>query len=263
MARRALPNQSTFRLQQDAVALFDLKQIAFEYSKNGSSKLARGGKIFEKFIKSYLELNRNVYLLTKANEKLARLAQEAMLQAYAQRVVAERSAPAGYRKNERYSGGLEYALNNRLIALGSARAISVGDKKLLDQTARHWRRLNYGTAPAGSLPPVVAQLRWGSGQGFTLRSADEPPRPGFTIPATPGFRGYFKADGSFYMGKPTRKLSTYIIIERPRPTRGIKGRRFIDEGVRAVGQNFKPVYEEFFQDAERRAASKVPKKQIV
>lgn len=258
-------------IQRNAVFVADLKQIALDYVSNGRGGFSRearrkmklGGKSFEQFIKSYLELNKNTFLLTRVNEQLAREAQAAMLQAYAQRVVAERSAPAGYRKNERYSGGLEYALNDRRIAQGSARGIGLGDAKMLDSVARHWRRLNFGTAPAGSLPPVVAQIRWGGGQGFTLSSPADPPRPGFKIPSDPGRRGYFKPDGSFYIGKPARRSKGYILIQRPRQTKGIKGRRFIDEGVRAIGNNFKPTYEQFFQDNLRRAQSKVPKRRRV
>jgi hypothetical protein len=72
------------------------------------------------------------------------------------------SASAGYREGERYAGGLlRRALASPLQAQATQDGVIFGNTDLLDATARHWARLNFGAGPragrkGGPLEPMIS-----------------------------------------------------------------------------------------------------------
>lgn len=231
-----------------------------------SRELRLAGKNFANVVKGYGNQIENGAGLARVNQLLADKMHTAVLQAYEQNVLAESIGPYRVGSRSRLSGKLLEALRSPTMAIGSSTGIGFIDDELLDETARHWKRLNFGAGPAdGSLPRPRARVQFGSNQGFSL-SLPDPPRPNFNVPETPAGAGYFLGNGQFYPGFPNgghrknavriinRRTASGDLVDHP-SVHGIGARRFLDAGLASLGENFRPAYINFFQDAERRALS--------
>ena len=188
----------------------------------------------------------------RINQVIADSMIAATVTAYEANVVGVRSAPS-YRSEDRFAGKLLEALKSPSMAVGTAEGIAFIDVALLDATARHWARLNFGAGPAvgrvGTFAKPYARLRFGSNQGVTLKLTN-PPRPNFSVPQR-GY-GHFNGSGQFFLGNPKggvgRDKGFIVTSGKPSKT-GIAGRHFLDYGLVALAQNFKPAYITHFQDA--------------
>ncbi len=204
--------------------------------------------------------------IARVNSAIAAKMRTAVVSAYESNVIAVRSAPTYRKGDNRYAGGaLLRALESPTMAIGSAEGIAFVDVPLLDRTARHWARLNFGAGAAEGRSGVSfrqpnARIQFGSNQGVSLRFTN-PPRPNFKVPQQ-GF-GYFNKQGQLFLGRPPKKRgrgSEVTVVggfpEGKPSVSGIAPRRFLDAGLVALGKNFGRMYKEHFADAARAAASK-------
>lgn len=238
------------------MALLELN-FAETFTKATAREIRLAGKKYADIVKAYGANATNGAGLARVNSFLAGKMHAAVLSAYQENVLAESVGPYRVGDPHRLSGRLLQALESPTMAIGTASGIGFIDDALLDETARHWRRLNFGAGPAeGSLPRPRARVQFGSNQGFSL-SLPDAPRPNFNVPENPAGVGYFLGNGQFYPGLPIGRdrKSTIVITQRP-SRRGIGARRFLDAGLVALAEGFKPAYNEFIDDASRRATSK-------
>lgn len=223
----------------------------FAQASARSIKLA--GQHMARIVKGYAEEAKSPGQFARMNQSLAEQMRASVLVAYQNNVLAHSIGP--YRQGQgRYSEALLEALKSPTMATGTATGIGFIDEELLDATAKHWKRLNFGAGPAeGSLSRPRSRIQFGSNQGFTLGLFDQP-RPNFNVPELPARRGYFLSNGQFHIGRP-RSGSVVAVSGRP-SKHGIAAKRFLDAGLVTLAQRFAPLYKEHFQDASRLAASR-------
>lgn len=184
----------------------------------------------------------------KINGELAHLMQEAVVNAYNANVIALQRVPS-YREGQgRFPLALGRALASEEFAKGTGSGISFINTDLLDSVARHWARLNYGAAPnAGGLDAPSFNVAFGD-VSFPLHLGGDP-RPGFSVPNSPGKFGYFKNGGEFHIS------SKFGMTPRPSKT-GIGARRFLDAGLGALAKRFGPVYTAYLTGVVREIGTK-------
>lgn len=131
----------------------------------------------------------------KAHERLARGAQQAIINAYDQTVTRAKTSNSAYRseltgRNRRYAGGaLRRALEHPNFVSADAQGFGIINVKILDEEAAHWARLNFGALPAGRGSRDTYQVRF-SNLVVASIGLMEGPRPAFFIP-----RGYWWKPG--------------------------------------------------------------------
>lgn len=209
----------------------------------------------------------------------------------------QRSEP-GYRadgasKYRRYAGGrLRAALGDPEFFRATPDDLQFINTRLLDKRAKQWARLNYGAGERGTGSRPAQQVFFGD-MVVGAFGLNEGARPGFTIP-----RGYFVQGGggsSFYVAGtgPSarfenknkvkgRSASRYATVTsdqglerrqlsqrrgraddnlkwiRGGPTKGIKGRNFLDAGVAQIADRqdgLFPRYERAMGEAIKRGES--------
>lgn len=238
--------------------------FAEAFTNATARELRLAGKNFANIVKAYADNLESGAGMARVNQFLASKMHAAVLTAYEQNVLAESVGPYRVGSRSRLSGKLLDALRSPTMAIGTATGIGFIDDELLNETARHWQRLNFGAGPAeGSLPRPRARVQFGSNQGFSL-SLPDPPRPNFNVPESPAGVGYFLGNGQFYPGFPNRGNRGNAIVVKQRPSQtGIGARRFLDAGLVALAEGFRPAYIEFFEDSSRRAVSQDRNRTIV
>lgn len=228
--------------------------------------LKLGGQRLENVVQTYADQATNGSALKKVNQALADEMRIAMVKGYKNNVLLERIAPS-YRKGDpkRFAGGaLLHALEDRSQAVGTANGIGFVNGRLLDRAAAQWYRLNSGAAPGQGYSgqehqQINARVRFGSNQGFSVKFGDGP-GTGFNVPQS-GF-GHFDS-GKFFIGFPGKRSQATgrfqnpsdIRIVRSRPSSGIRARRFIDQGLVALAENFGPFYETHFEKTLEKVVS--------
>lgn len=201
-------------------------------------------------------------------------AQRSVRAAYTQRR-PQRDLPA-YRTQARHARNVRFANGALLRAISAPDFFEATERGLrfinedrLNREARHWRRLNFGTAGGAAVePPRQFQLDWGRLVAGTHQHIGLTPdiRPAFRIP-----RGVFVAPGVFYpmteVAGIARTGGTVSVVgsrhnrnqpggqkvnrrqhlkETGRLTRGIASTNFLDRGVSAVARQLLPQFSEMF-----------------
>lgn len=185
--------------------------------------------------------------------------------------VAQISAQAKhYREGEgRMTGGLGRAVNSSKFGYADAHGIYFANVTVLNQEAKHWGRLNFGTKGGATITPNgVFRLRFneriiGPPVGFR-----DQPRAAFYLPGG----GFYDGAGDFSSPKREfRGMSTgnvfqpgavtlvktvtrggpgpkkTVRIKKRLPTVGIKSRHFLDAGLRGLEARFPIEYEAYIK----------------
>lgn len=149
---------------------------------------------------------------------------------YKSTLAARRSGPPGYRKDDKpphnrfADGALAKALASPKNVSVTARGLRLFNQGHLDQKAKQWYRLNYGTSPY-SPGKVAYTVRIGSGVSLgPLVLPGEASGPMY-IP-----RGYFRKDGAFFVNRKNRHGPFYL-------TKGVRPRGFLDHGLETFAKN--------------------------
>lgn len=208
--------------------------------------------------------------MTEIHGQVASEMRLAIMEAYQTTVAAGRkdygaraSSPA------RLSGRLEKALENEELVTGTARGINFVDADTLLKEAKHFARLNFGTAgpgqggaPARSFPVSLfgsslfyVGLKWG-------------PSPAFYLP-----KGLFLGGSSWHGPQAERRgldvfypmgeLPTSFLKKRAdkqggydaaHPVKAIQARRFLDKGLEVMAEELPPAYNRLVQSWFARSA---------
>jgi len=246
--------------------------IAQSFANALARTTANASRAFMEVARQYGDLARHGRGLAAVNRGLALGMRQAVLEAYADTVVANKKVPSYRKGDNRLPGALLEALQSPSMAIGDETGIGFIDEDLLRQTAKHWQRLNFGAEPRGAVAPPAASVRWGNRTLGSL-ALTTPPSPGFSLPEPPAFQGYFVAPGfgtkgtrqlrdpsgrfapfegglgavpgQFFIGRPPGRSRSIRgkYLRSPVSTQGILGRRFLDQGLAFFAQSFRPAYE--------------------
>lgn len=198
---------------------------------------------------------------------LARDAQDSAARSYIQS--RTRGGPRGYRQQARNPMNVRYAGGRLLAALRSPEFVVVqgdslqyGNTRVLDDQARQWRRLNFGAyGSAGPGPgPAKFDVKWGNMVVASI-GLEPDPRPGFSIPAGTGRRGYWTSGGEFHPASegPVAEGGgdgSYRWIKK-KQTKGIVARNFLDAGVRRIAKEMPDAFREMYVRSWRNAETRV------
>lgn len=182
----------------------------------------------------------------RIHSDVAHEAMVAVLEDYDAKVTDRPGAPPSYRIGTRYSGGaLRRALSSPSMAVPTAEGINYVDQDLLNQEARHWMRLNFGAGERGSENrPGAFPLMYDQRVVYTLQFRAGP-RPGFSMP-----HGWFYGPNGEMVGADAgrRGLHAFGPWRKPLlyPTKGIRGRQFLDAGLEVMATELPGRYHQQF-----------------
>jgi len=230
------------------------------------SSIDRGGANFRRLVELLGDENRDQEAIANVHKGIAQIMREATVSAYQENVLAHRAAPS-YRKGDpqRDAGGaLLRALRSQSMAVGDAEGISFVNMALLDSVARQWARLNFGASPGigntqGKFARPGARIRFGGGEGRTLRFAEGPGAP-VVIP-----KGFFNEKNQFFPSKGTGNKwpkNIRIVPEKKVSEVGIGARRYLEAGLAALGNNYGAAFRTYFEEADRRAKDKAKQERL-
>lgn len=223
-------------------------------------ELGLAGQNLQRIVQEYANSATSSGALKAINQGLAEGMQQAAVAAYRENVLQEQAAPS-YRAGDpdRFAGGkLLQALEAPINAVGSPRGIGFINTGYLDQVARQWSRLNFGASPGTGFtgtarPAVVARVRFGSNQGFSLTLGGGL-GTGFSVPQKGA--GYFNSAGQLFRGFPNRADAGEVTrVRSRRSANGIAPRRYLDQGLVFLAENFGPAYLDHFSAALTQAVS--------
>jgi len=248
------------------------RALAQEMVQKSNSETA---KIVSRYIRSmYTNTNKRADLRAM-HEQLSAGAASAALQAYEQSGIGGKPS---YRYAEpRNSPLFRYANGRMRLALGSLQqlnhvddtGIALFNKRWLDKNARQWYRLNFGALPQSSPNVQTGTIRmFNKTSSRRISLAGYGPSQAFFVPQTIKGRGVWSSralprtnlralrgsnisDGStgfLYVVGPNFKGSF-----RPKVSKGIRGARFLDAGVRSVNNAYGPALTNLFRKWDRQA----------
>lgn len=246
----ANPFASLFaRLVGDGVSKavrFSIAQALVETANGASADFATSMAEFGKAYPIILRKHRKDFL--SANTLSVIKAQRAIVSAYE---AATATSPKSYRQGQgRLSGGILLdALKSSKMYEVDADRVGFLDENYLDRQAAHWYRLNFG-AGTGESSNVQEPVKWfgqesGMNFGWTQRRASK----SFKLPA-----GYF-IDGAFFPGN-TEGLQGRdgsATWTRGRTSRQIKGRHFLEPGIKVLAQELPKGIEEIIELVTKEA----------
>jgi hypothetical protein len=212
--------------------------------------------------------------LARMHRKLADEAQSEVLKAYQSRPGPRRPS---YREQDtgrlkRYSGGkMEQALRSKKLIVTSYQGIGMYDQDFLDRKAKQWYRLNFGALPQVTRPKGQGSLKmFGQSSSRKLQISKFGASSPFMVPTSKFGSGLWSnkflartdmkelskqragvAPGSgknqafyvVYRGKNGRPIKGSF---DPVLSRGIKGTRFLDAGVKSINDNYGDAMRELF-----------------
>jgi hypothetical protein len=217
--------------------------------------------------------------------KLADEIQDKIVRAYKRTQRADRKS---YRwddpgKLRRFSNkAMLKALQSESLVEHDAHGIYFPNKKILDESAKQWYRLNFGAKPATTPTPTWGNMKFGTRPGYPTKTNVNfnsfKPSKGFMVPQlSPGSGargiwskahvatswGNFKSIRDGYTGafSPSlaRRSALYVIppfttlgFER-RKSKGIVGTRFIDEGARHLNNRYGQEVSKILDEWRRKA----------
>lgn len=219
------------------------------------------GKSIPNVVKSFGEFLSKDRLRTqfqRANEDIARGAQIAYVNAYETRTPKRQAVYRTEGDKARLVGVLGPALDDpENIAETNSRRIALIDTVHMNKQAKHWQRLNFGSAegrgqdpqafpvPIGGKPVTQLQLPAMRGKavlmpaGFWTRGG----RDGEKIPYGEG------SDDEFY---PRTRVAQFR-------TRGIEAIQYLDKGIEYVADNVGPAYFDIFATEAQKNKSRLNK----
>lgn len=248
------------------------RALAKEMVEKSNSETA---KIVSRYIRSMYRDADKRSDLRKMHEQLSVGAASAALQAYEQSGIGGK---ASYRYGEPKNSKLFRYSNGRMrTALGSAQqlnkvddtGIALFNKRWLDKNARQWYRLNFGALPLSSTTPNQGTIKmFNKTASKRISLAGYGPSEAFFVPQTLTGRGIWSSkalprtnlralrgsnisDGSggfLYVVGPNFKGSF-----RPKVSKGIRGARFLDAGVRNLNNSYGPALTNLFRKWDRDA----------
>lgn len=180
-----------------------------------------------------------------AHEELADQMKRSVVASWGQAKGKLRPAVYDPQRASRDSGGMEKAVHEPELAVGTAQGVEFGPIAMLDRDARQWARLNFGALPTGQ----------GSNERFSVRFSnlpaiqyvfDEPARPPYGLP-----RGGFKGPDGKWQGH-GEGIPTGAFYPRGGPqqfaTRGNVGYNYLDAGIRRFFELLPTVYGRLFRN---------------
>lgn len=179
--------------------------------------------------------------------RVAKAMRTAVLQSYSATVSQQRIVPS-YQRENRLAGRLRAALSDQRSVVIDGNGILFPNAEFLDQEARHWRRLNFGTsepaARARSREAKSYQLDFSLASGFFERGKGS--RGSLTLavegrPSGPVLLGARSGtvEVSSGGGGGLNVFGKKVIMPRKadmRATRGIAARHFVDAGLGAAAR---------------------------
>lgn len=196
--------------------------------------------------------------LATTNDAIAKSMQRRTLYGYSQLVEKRKRGPS-YRvgAKNRYGGGyLRAAISAPSFARGTQAGIRFGDFSENSARAKHWARLQFGTAGGGQLKgPLTARLGFPGEPEFLNVTFSDPPRASFGMP-----RGYFTGPGRSRLSRAGGSATEFYPTGRSQEflTKGIAARRYLDEGLRALESEFPVQYSKRFETYVKLAARAAP-----
>jgi hypothetical protein len=239
-------------------------EVALELSRIFGKATRRQMKLaggpFQKIANAYKYNAIDPAARSQLNARIAFTMRTAVLSAYKTNVIDVRSAPE-YRQNDehRQSGNLLRFLEaDDSFIFGDSEDI-IFNFAPMTAAASHWGRLNFGAEPGVGhsgihFPAISVRIQFGKNQGVSYEIPGIE-GSGFTLPNAPAFSGHFEESGKFFIGRPgtgDSKAPKGTKLFRRAPTTGIGARHFVDAGLLALKENFKPFYSQYFEDVVRR-----------
>jgi hypothetical protein len=262
-------NQQREQYRQVMTRLY-AKAVFEELAAKATSETARIMRTYARTMYSNIDQKKD---LAKMHRDLANDAQIEVIKAYEARPGAGRPS---YRQNDtgrlkRYADGkMLSALKSKNLINTNEYGIGMFDQRFLDRKAKQWYRLNFGTAPRGSKAVGQGSLKmFGQASSRKLQISRFKPGPAFMVPTTVKGRGLWsnkimaKTDmsqltkqraGVSLPGKRGNEAGSgkalYVVFGggrggrpikgsfSPRVSRGIRGARFLDAGVKSINDNY-------------------------
>lgn len=230
----------------------------------GIQEAARQGMLQSRQLKTLAEAFRAELIPAgrrrAAFEEMGRNAQLSVQQAYTHRRGRRNIRDAAYRNRpDRFANGaLLRAIQNRNFYQATSDGLRFINRRILDQEAQHWRRLNFGAGGAAGESPRRFNFEMLAQASFGLAPD---PRPAFVIP--PGFwirsGERVRAGGPPAAFFPRGGAAGVGARGRPSPlrmTRGIRATNFLDAGIRRIANDLGPtmigLYRDFYHDTSAR-----------
>ncbi len=168
------------------------------------------------------------------NENIAKVMQETVLRQYRDRVTARKKIKQSYRigQNRDSGGALRNAIAGEGFYTATGQGIQFGNRRNLDAQAKHWWRLNFGTAGGNNGEPEGRPVNFlGSQKQFLIQGK---PSKSFQMPY-----GIWRTRGT-----DANPPGFYPLKKRKRPgLHDISARRFFDGASFAFAQEFPPEYQ--------------------
>lgn len=177
---------------QLGVLSFSLQDIMGQFARIGDPALKR---MAEEFTVSLEFAQNNRYRINSSLERAAAFAQTVTIENYDR--VRGASPVRSYKSDTRLSGRLRPALASGSFWATSAEGVSFGNVDMLNATAPHWARLNFGAGIKGeggevrkgsesiNYPHPRGRANQANFENFGTFYHSRAPRPGFEVP--PGF----------------------------------------------------------------------------
>ena len=192
--------------------------------------------------------------MRRTNERLARVMREAAYQDFTRKVGRHRKGSYRVGRGRISGGALKRALNSKSMAVGFANRIEYVDQDLLNKTAKHWARLNFGAGAAGRRTNVqkMYKLRFG---GRGARGATKAPtiiKVGFRTGPRPAFYmpiGMWREEGGGRVPFGASRGDMFFPTSSrfwAKPTRGIAAMNFLNAGFKALEDEFPRAYQDLY-----------------
>lgn len=193
-------------------------------------------------------------------DRMARDAQNAVANSYVQ--TRRRGGPAGYRQTATRPGNVRYSGGRMLAAIRDDRFVEVGRDSIrfaninvLDQHAKQWARLNFGTAPISGGVVDVSTIRW-SNLVVASIGASGAPRPRFKVPQSG--EGFWTETGEFHPVSENGGPEPTDFVMKAKWSKGIQARNFLGAGTRRMAADLpdamREMYVKAYKNAETRGA---------
>lgn len=239
-----------------AAAAINMDQITSQMIASGSSDVSDSMRQFALAAKTRVNRKQG---LARVHEMVANEARERVLKRYDEQIRGDNQ----YRQNAgRLSGRLRKAISRRDVIRAGRDGIIFGNTAVLDATAAHWRRINFGAGERGAERPQqpAPLILGGQRLGGQFLRFDTGPSPAFSMPAGLFFNGGVPQKFSIPKGhqfyplgqalarlkdvdpKRLQQLGGAGFLGGRIPTKGIRGAHFMEAGLFVLGRRLPDEY---------------------